>query len=219
MRIASEIDPNGMTVGNTFMDAISSLILDNGLKKIIETGTYLGLGTTRAIIKGCTGGEIVYSIECNPKFYHKAVKNNEKSGVNFLLGLSVGKPQLPVDITFDVPEWVVVDHQQKNRNNLYRSEVNFPVADNMLDLALSKMNYAPDLVILDSAGHMGTIEFKYLMEKIVGHNENHSFYLALDDINHVKHYHSFEMIKDMPERCEIIFKTDEKYGSAIIKVS
>lgn len=215
MRIAEEVVKQGMAAGSAFMDAITDLIWTEKLNKIIETGSYHGTGTTRAIRNGMTGGEEVYSIEVNPAHHRIAKKNNADSGINFLLGLSVPNSMKPVSSTFDVPDWVIIDHQPNVRDGLYTREIMFNVPDDMLRYAMSKVDFRPDLVILDSAGHMGLIEFKYLMTLVPDDN---TFYLALDDTNHVKHYDTLQIIQ-ADERFTEVFSTDEKFGSVIVKVS
>jgi hypothetical protein len=215
MRIAEEVVKQGMAAGTAFMDAITDLIWTNKLKKIIETGSYEGLGTTRAIRNGMTGGEEVYSIEVNPTHHRIAKRNNADSSISLLLGLSVPNSMKPVSSTFDVPDWVIVDHLPDVRNGLYNREIMFNVPDDMLRYAMSKFDFRPDLVILDSAGHMGLIEFRHLMSLVP---DDHTFYLALDDTNHVKHYDTLQIIQ-ADERFEEVFSTDEKFGSVIVKVS
>jgi len=214
MRIAEEVVRNGMAAGNGFMNWIATIIREYKCKKIVETGSYLGEGTTAAIRRGMQVDEEVYSIEVNPEYHSIAIENNLNSGIHFLNGLSVPRPQVPVDTTFNVPDHVIVDHYPKNRAALYRKEIAFNVPDCLLQKVLEKWDYKPDFVILDSAGHLGLIEFKYLMSMVKG-----SFYLALDDTNHVKHYESMQYILSHPEKFKVIFTTDEKFGSAIIKVS
>jgi hypothetical protein len=213
MRIAEEIVKNGMSAGTAFTDALTGIIYAHSLKKIIETGSYKGEGTTAAIRRAMSGDEQVYSIEVNPTYHHEAEVANGGSGIHFLLGLSIGNAQIPVDTTFNVPDWVVVDHQPEYRSQLYNREVMHKVPDHMLDYALAQMDHRPDLVILDSAGHMGYIEFRYLMERVHG-----DFFLALDDTNHVKHYETCQVIKDDP-RFSLVFNTIEKFGSRIYRVT
>ena len=54
----------------------------------------------------------------------------------------------------------------------------------------------------------GRFEFKYLMERV-----EPGFYLALDDTNHVKHYHTCESLKTVD--CELIWQTEQGFGSRI----
>jgi hypothetical protein len=208
MQIAQQIMPNGMSAKGEFCFAITELIKTYRLKRIVETGSYMGEGTTKAIANAMIGDEMVYSIEVNPRFYEIARKRHKNTTINFLLGLSVKRPLLPTDFTWDVPDNIVVDHLDHNREILYKQEVSFKVADNMLEFALSKMDYQPDLVILDSAGHMGLVEFKELIKLAQA-----PFFLALDDTNHIKHYQSVELLKAMD--VDLVFETEEGFGSKI----
>jgi len=221
MRIASEIPNYGMSCATDLQHNIATLVGQETITKVIETGTYLGLGTTKAVLKGMKahGMEFQFiSIEVNPSHCRQAMANNVGiHGVEFWNGLSIPKPQLPVDTTFNVPDHVIVDHHPNVRHLLYTREVDFNVQDNLLKVAIDHLGGDPELIILDSAGHMGLIEFKYLMSLL----PHHAFYLVLDDIGHVKHYESFEFIKQNPEKFHIISQSDqgEVHRSAIVQVS
>lgn len=219
MRIASEIPNYGTEVAEDLRSKIVELIYSETITKVVETGTYKGTGTTRAVLEGMMKHGFdyeFYSIEVNPKYASEATLNNiHAKGLTVLNGLSIGRPHLPIDTTFaGVPDHIIVDHHPENRQKLYNKEIQFAVPDHMLTYAVTRLNNEPELVILDSAGHMGLIEFKYLMELL----PHHSFYLALDDIGHVKHYKSFELIKSNPEKFEVLWESDIAHKSAIIKV-
>lgn len=212
MQIAEDLVKNGMTSGELFNRKLTQFVREMGFTKLIETGTYHGTGTTAAILQGLEGKFEFYSIEVNPEHYKIAQENLSKiSGMVVLHGLSVGRPELPVSITAGLPDFVVIDHQPKNRMQKYLKEVSYDCHDHMLDYALDKFDYKPDFVLLDSAGHMGYIEFLYLMKRVRG-----SFYLALDDTRHHKHYESMQFIKSHKE-FEIIWGDEDKFGSAIMK--
>jgi hypothetical protein len=226
MQIAEQIVKGGTTGSSQFCDALYDLIIEQGITKVIETGTHKGTGTTAAIIKGLQafGNPFeFYSIEVNPKLHAAAIiHTGELQGVTLLNGLSVDKSMIPVSSTFDVPDFVIVDHFPENRDELYRKEVAFNVPDNMLEFALKNLDYRPHLVVLDSAGSMGYIELMYLLERAKG-----GYLLALDDTSHVKHYDSMLHIKNQPEKFEIMWEVESEYlnpqsgskfGSAIIKV-
>lgn len=221
MQIAENLVRNGITSGDQFNHRLTELVLEHSFKRVIETGTYHGTGTTLAILEGLTEPFDFFSIEVNPENYKIALANLKGSGVRLMNGLSVGRLELPVNISDDFPEFVIVDHQPKNRLQLYLKEVNYRVKDNHLDLAMSHFDYRPELVLLDSAGHMGYIEFLYLIKRLKG-----DCYIALDDTDHVKHYNSMEYVKAHPQQFEIIWQVrsqyidtiyGEKFGSAIIK--
>ena len=214
MLIAEQIVKIGMSAGTAFTDFITNTIREYSLMKIIETGSYMGTGTTAAIRAGMPQGAAVYSIEVNPDYHIIAKKNNEWSDIHFVLGLSVPHSQIPLDPTFNVPDTVVVDHHPHNRNAMYRKEVSHKVPDRMLYKCLEAVDFRPDMVILDSAGHMGWIEFQYLMQWVKG-----DFILCLDDTNHVKHYDTYQYMLQHPKSYEIIFHTDQKFGSCAARVS
>lgn len=219
MRIASEIPNYDMSCASDLMYHITELVGSEILTKVIETGTYLGLGTTKAVLDGMRGhgmGFDFISIEVNPVHYKQAVANNVGvPGLHLLNGLSIGKPHLPIDTTFNVPDHIIVDHQPNVRQKLYNKEIDFNVEDHLLQRAIDALGGEPDLVILDSAGHMGLIEFRYLMERI----GDKSFYLVLDDVGHVKHYESFEYVKKHPEVFTILWESNLDHKSAIIHVN
>jgi hypothetical protein len=60
---------------------------------------------------------------------------------------------------------------------------------------LTKMRGKNLLVLLDSAGGVGYLEFKKTLETL----EGYPYLLVLDDIHHVKHYRSYHYIKNSPD--------------------
>lgn len=218
MQIAEELVRNGMTSSGAFNKALTTLVANNGITKIIETGTYLGTGTTRAILDGLQAhGKPFqfFSIEVNPDNYKKAVMNNGRVGGLYLInGLSISKSDLPKVVEFtDFPDNVVVDYQEQTRSTSYVNEVKYNVKDEVLYECLKAFDARPELVVLDSAGHIGMQEFDYLMQYVQG-----TFFLALDDINHVKHYKTVQKIKD-DERFKIVWETSDKFGSLLAKAN
>lgn len=223
MQIAEEICRLGTTGGEAFKAKLTDFVREMGFTKIIETGTFHGTGTSLAIINGISKHPFNFiTIEVNPQNYKIAQsKIGNIRGVHLINGLSVGRPELPVNISNDFPDHVIIDHQPLNRFDKYYREVNFKVPDHELDRALAAFDYNPEFVLLDSAGHMGMVEFKYLMARIKG-----DCYIALDDTDHIKHYHTMEHIKEYPENFEVVWSIrsefidrehGDKFGSAIVK--
>lgn len=198
---------------------ITTLIGMETITSVVETGSYLGLGTTKAVLKGMRvhGFDYeFYSIECNPTHYRQAVKNNEGQKVNFILGKTLPKSMEPINLSFEnIPDDVFIDFTPETRDEMYRSEINFNVPDDQLGKVFSKLK--PEMVILDSAGHLGLIEFNYTMQLLKGH----SFWLVLDDIQHIKHYHSMQIIRSRPDDFEVVWESepDELHRAAIIRVN
>lgn len=218
MQIAEQISSNGITAGREFTDALTYLVSKFAITKVIETGTFEGTGTTRAVLKGFSQHKITpvmfVSIEKDYMNYKTAIINNAGNPVKILNGLSIPNDLLPAkdEITFnDFPDSAIVDHPEDVRADRYFNETHGAVRQDLLTVALEMCEHTPELIILDSAGHIGTIEFNYLMPKIT-----ESCYIALDDTNHVKHLKTVEKIK-LDARFKEVFNTDEKFGSYIFK--
>lgn len=189
--------------------------------RIIETGTYLGTGSTFVIASCLRKYKIVskfYSIEVNPDFYKRATENLAKRGlleyVTLLNGLSISRSMLP---TKDViknefvdrkwPEGIYIDHDVKDRVDLYYKETNFPnLPDSLLYRSIKIFDCKPDFILLDSGGHIGSLEFGIIISVVMG-----KCLIALDDIYHVKHFDSFNFIKG-DKRFNIISESKEKFG-------
>lgn len=214
MRLASQINPNGVQVGSAMKDDLKRLIQKTQPCAIIETGTHLGTGSTKAILDALKGRDDfkLISIEANPDYYRQAKKNLElfinDGFVELLNGISVPSYAIPETIDDNYPPEVITDHHDSRE---YLKEINFSVPYNQLEAALKQFDYKPHLVLLDSAGHMGTIEFHHLMSIVEG-----SFYLVLDDTLHRKHYKTLEFIKK-DSRFEVLIESKEKFGHAVVK--
>jgi len=219
MKIAHDYEKNGIIVKSTsIQDILIDLFSKIRPKRIIETGTYLGLGSTQMISIALEENNITdvefYSIEVNPEYYEQAKKNVRKN-VILINGLSVPFNHLPnkniiKQETINIKEDFFIDHAIGQRVNLYYKETNFPDAKDDYLGKLIRIKQ-PDFVLLDSAGHIGTREFQYLISLL-----KKSCYIALDDINHIKHYANFEMAK-RDNRFKIIYETKEKFGFGILQ--
>ena len=209
-----------------FSRALTDLIARKKIRTVIETGTYFGTGTTatiaRALIAGGEGG-ICYTVEVNPRHHAVALQHLRRDGmlnvVRPLLGLSVPRAMLPTPeqiqratITDVVGSKVIVDHDEGDRVVKYIGETHNPgVPDNLLAYAMQCVDYAPGLVLLDSGGHMGYVEFQYVLQRLTAPT-----FIALDDIKHVKHAKSWAFIKRDP-RFTVLVESGEKFGFGIAR--
>lgn len=219
MKLASQVDPHGISASMELRQDILSVIMEYRPHSIIETGTYKGLGSTSAVLHGLADANIrgfsFISIESNKQFYQEAVNNldpdsNQYKGSLLLLNaISLPLAELPTKVEYDFDDSVIVDHINPNS---YLKEIPKDVKDDGLMTALHLVNFRPDLVILDSAGHLGTQEFIYLMA-----NVDSPFTLILDDTNHIKHYKTMQMVRKN-KRYNIIKESNDKFGHAIIEV-
>ena len=194
-------------------------------RKIIETGTYNGTGSTTIIATALRdmgiGDAQFISIEVNPKNIQLAAINLAKAGlvVELINGLSVPRALLPtiqqieLEFVHDVlADDLIVDHEERDRSRLYFGETDFNgVPEDVLGDVLRRFDYQPDFVLLDSGGHMGFIEFNYVIQRLRG-----PCHIALDDIHHVKHYRSFQHLKQ-DRRFELIAASEEKFGFCIAR--
>ncbi|MEO5356696.1 MAG: ATP-binding cassette domain-containing protein [Nitrospirae bacterium YQR-1] len=195
--------------------------------RIIETGTYQGLGSTTIITSALRDyghdDAIFYSIEVNPQHHKAAVSNLTGNGligkVRLLNGLSVPRNIVPSKDEIDDKfvkhlqyTGIFVDYEENERVEMYFKETDFPdLPDDLLGKCLSEFSYKPDFVVLDSAGHMGYVEFEYLIKRLPA-----PCIIALKDCFAVKHYKSFLHIKSDP-RFEVLKVSEEKYGFCIAR--
>jgi len=224
---SSEQDLTQVDSSSQFSTAIEKVFRKIRPQRIIETGTYLGEGTTKVIASVIEKIGLVdakfYSIEINPYNFKKAkwnlTKNRLVKYVSLLNGVSVPSTHLPSkeDIkerTVDSIEYndIFVDHRENERVEKYFDETNFPgLPEDLLGQCLAEFNYKPDFILLDSGGHMGYIEFNYVLSKLQS-----DCIIALDDVYHIKHHKSFLFMKQDP-RFEIIVESKEKFGFCIAK--
>jgi hypothetical protein len=225
-RIAGRMSAQDLTridVESHFARSIRWVIKEMRPKRIVETGTYHGTGTTTVIASALRENEIdhatFYSIEVNPKHVKRAREKVQEAGlsVRILHGLSVPRALLPTIQQIEqslvksvLADGLVVDHEEIDRATRYFDETNFPdLPDDLLGRVMREFDDKPDFVLLDSGGHMGFVEFRYVIDTLAG-----PCILALDDVGHVKHYRSFETIR-RDERFDILVASDEKFGFCI----
>jgi hypothetical protein len=193
--------------------------------RVIETGTYHGTGTTAVIAASLRDAGLddarFYSIEVNPRNVVRARENLARRGlaVEILNGLSVPRALLPTLEQIEqslvksvLADGLVVDHEETDRARMYFNETDFPeLPDDLLGQVLREFDERPDLVLLDSGGHMGFIEFRYLIDSVRA-----PCVIALDDIGHVKHFRSYGTIQ-RDERFEVLSVSEEKFGFCIAR--
>lgn len=227
VKVAEDYVQAGMhiEIESSFGAEIRNLFARIRPRKIIETGTYLGTGTTTIIAAALEAlgirDAVFYTIEVNPQNYARAKEYFAANHMNVqaLNGLSMPRSMLPdkdeiarktiTDVDYD---GIFVDHKEQSRVELYHGETDFPqVEDDLLYKCLERFDFRPDFVLLDSGGHIGSIEFDYLIENLQG-----ECYIALDDVYHVKHHRSFQRIQSDP-RFEVVAESKEKFGFCIAR--
>ncbi|HEU4344061.1 MAG TPA: hypothetical protein VFU31_21105 [Candidatus Binatia bacterium] len=192
-------------------------------KYVIETGTCTGEGTTRILFESLYSlGEAhdwtLVTIEVARKLFMKAAARYERTPeVVCLHGLSIPEELLPTReqvkalvIDEQIPG-IYYDHDPNVRVDMYLSEQASEGPDALLRVACAAFECKPDLVLLDSAGHLGFIEFEYLMSLVKG-----TFVLIVDDRMHVKHHRTWKQIQHS-SGWEIIEQGPERFGWGIAR--
>jgi hypothetical protein len=221
-------DAAAIDTSSAFARALRGIVAHLRPHKIVETGTYTGLGSTLTLCQALVDNDLplrdVYSIEVNPGFYAQACENLAARGFagpgpHLLRGLSVPRALLPTeaDIRRETLERVpdasiFIDHQPEMRVHYYQKETHFPDAvDDLLGYVLRNFDHAPDFFLLDSAGHMGFIEFQYTLSLVKA-----PCHFALDDVYHIKHHRSLQLIMTDP-RFTLLDLSREKFGFCLAR--
>jgi hypothetical protein len=154
---------------------------------MIESGTFIGTGST-TMLASLSPKKLV-TIEADFLNFEKAVTN--LAGFPFVTpywGLSVKKDEALEFIAQNNYEGdFYVDSEDPVA--FYTNEVETPCfKEDLLRHFLNQYKDSNPLILLDSAGGIGFLEYSVVRE-IMG-SRPHT--LVLDDIHHVKHYRSFE---------------------------
>lgn len=210
----------GMSItGEGFKNALEQVVSQYSIHSIIETGTYLGMGSTRTLVELLNAKGVQYNlftIEANPEFVEIAKKNliNFRN-VNVINGYSIPKELIPTRaktaqmLNELKHEDIFVDFKEYERLDWYEQDNKYNVPDDMLRVVLRFFGWRADLILLDSSGSMGWIEFSYILSMVQG-----PCVFVLDDTNHVKHFKSLRFIKESPD-FKIIVESLEKFGFCI----
>ena len=192
------------SIGPRFAACIGQVIRERKIRVTLETGAYDGSGSTAAIVEALGGGQfpqsLHYAIEINPARASACAARYTGKNVMVMCGLSVPRKSLPSmealerAIVERLPDDVVIDWPGEPASTIARSyaeEIGDPVEDDMLLRAFrprSALN--PQFVLLDSAGHLGEIEF----DRVMGLVGDTPIVLAMDDTRHFKHWHTARRI-------------------------
>lgn len=203
------------------MRALRTAIQQYRPRVVIETGTYLGTGSTRMIADAFAPGapEKFYTIEISRNSYNVASRNlAHLKFIEVIWGLSVSREQAESFIRSDSLLWEAAhygieverpedpvgfylreinkakNHSCAGEDECYPTLANLP-PDNVLGQLLPRYKNCQPLIALDSAGGIGWLEFQEVMRL----HEGFPFVLFLDDVNHVKHYRSLKYVESCPE--------------------
>ena len=212
---------------------------------VLETGTYLGLGSTTFVaesFRDTNPPQLFVTIEANWVSWCHAKRNLERFPFAMpLWGKTVDVdramrfietddalrshneyPDLFIDDTKDPIRFYSdeilgslggrIKHPWYFLRQLYDRAFSY-AGDNLLEKHLQEFRSRNPLIILDSAGGIGLLEFS-ILEKTM---RDYHYLLLLDDINHLKHFRSYQHIRDNQQFA--LIGVDEREGWLFTKHS
>lgn len=203
-------------------DALTACIDKENIRYTIETGTYVGLGSTQMIAEVFLRSghpELFVTIEANWSSWIKARKNLAKYDfVTAVWGKSVAEEEA---VRFIEEDPVLQQHREypdvwiddvEDPRKFYINEIQgrlgggsspidrcirmcakpfFYSGDDLLRKYLFRFRHLKPLVVLDSAGGTGYLEFSILLTLM----DDKPYLVLLDDIHHLKHFRSLREIE------------------------
>lgn len=213
----------GMIHDKNLIVALEKLRDKNEIEVIIETGTNLGLGSTALLASIFKNDDLqIHTVEVNKNIFDEAKLNLVKfKNVTCHNGCSTS---LQEAISFIENDDAIINHQNyseffiddivnpiefysneikglldlnasKKSNNLLRFFNKKSLNENLLQNLIKKFLNKKLLIVLDSAGGTGKLEFDITKKILI----NESFYVLLDDTHHLKHFRSLKEIKENPK--------------------
>ncbi|MBC3783788.1 hypothetical protein [Spirosoma utsteinense] len=209
-----------MSKDELFQSTLKEIFAEDKVDYVIETGTWLGTGSTQTLARAFPAHrppKAYYTIEGNLTFHSIARINLLKwSFVKPLWGDTVAKEKA---LHFIKHDEALHNHEQyadvfidtlEDPVNFYTNEVegklgkNWVISlvdwfgetflnrkENLLQTLLLQHRNDRPLVLLDSAGGIGWLEYQTVRDTL----SNRPYWLILDDIHHLKHFRSFEDVR------------------------
>ena len=177
---------------------------DNPPTVCIESGTWQGVGSTTVIIRAYTESKQkapfnLYTIESNIPSFEQAKRNlKDFDWVHPMSGMSVDYNEATDFIANDA--FLTHEHDLEilvdtngDMKNYYLTEISprctgGPVPGNLLRILIDRYDHRRILFCLDSSGGVGWLEWN-VVKKEMG---DMGYLIVTDDVNHVKHYRSYQ---------------------------
>jgi hypothetical protein len=248
MKLYGDYVNSSMTVRDdpAIETALQELQAEHPIDVIIETGTYLGTGSTRILAEFFAHRPVrrFVTMETNWNYWRIARRNLRRFPfVETLWGLSVGRQKA---LNFIRNDEAIREHQRypeifiddvENPVGFYTREVEgahaaraTPALKSALKSALERLSkvffwkgedllprtlelhrdHRP-LIMLDSAGGIGHLEFLTTLTSM----GDASYALLLDDTHHLKHFRSLRHIRSDPQFRLIRTAHDESWALAV----
>lgn len=222
---------------DSLRQALLTLYRQKPITHVLETGTNIGLGSTKFIAETLASQNApphqFVTIEANHNSWRQAKENLKPfPWVNPLWGLSTSREEA---LRFIGRDPVLLDHRKYP--NVYIDDVDDPVGfysneiagrlgggtrnpiekmreiadrprfyagEGLLEKWLEALRSYEPLIVLDSAGGVGYLEFNTVLRVMA----KHPFLMLLDDICHLKHFRSYQDIYN-DERFAVVGESKE----------
>lgn len=207
----------GMVHDPSIKTALADLAAESRIDTVVETGTHIGLGSTTLLARAFGNQPTqIHTIEANYESYRKARGNLRKyRNVRCHYGCSARLAQAR---DFIVRDPAILNHHHypaifiddtEDPVKFYSREVEGLLAvsrgrlrwwsnlfrplfkEDLLAVMLKRHRGSSVLVVLDSAGGIGKLEFEITKELM----SSVEYCLLLDDTHHLKHFRSVEEIR------------------------
>lgn len=190
---------------------ITSWFENDAPSYVVETGTYQGLGSTTFLAQNFPPVKApiaFHTIEVSPVFSKNARKNlarfpfvqvheglsvNQQSAIDFVQNdVAILQHQNYPEIFIDDVQAPQAFYLRELQGQLQATKARRgPIQDDLLHTLLNPIREQAPLIVLDSAGGIGFLEFQTVLELMNGQE----FSLLLDDIHHLKHFRSWERVQ------------------------
>jgi hypothetical protein len=181
---------------------------DTNIDCVLDVGTWNGLGATLTTVLGCLSREvykpcIIYSLDAYPEMHEIAKQNwNSRPGGDWITFM-YGKISTKMMSKEQIESHPLFPNVKNHYDYYYEKDVKYFDQAPLLGLQ-GKF----DLIILDGGEFCGDSDF----DAIISFQPR---YILLDDINVLKNINSVR--RAIENGYELIFKSDEKSGSAVLR--
>lgn len=246
MKLCSDYEHASMAVRDDpdIETALKELQSEHPIDVVIETGTYLGTGSTRILAEFFERNYTVrhfVTMEANWSYWKTARSNLQRFPfVEPQWGLSVNKqkaiefirndpaicehyryPDIFIDdVTDPVGFSREVQGGRGTQHNTYAlkpalkelvKRVLYWQGEDLLARMLNRHRNDWPLIVLNSAGGIGQLEFQTTLETM----GSASYALFLDDTHHLKHFRSLQVIRSSPDFRSIRMANDTSWTMAV----